>query len=181
MYSGIGKSKTKEIQETLAEGRERGFLFLSLQEWWGTRWTLWVPLETLEERLTDAAMVAVEEAGLDITRGEAVRYAVVAVARYVREQWLPHMSHLKLGRAKHAWKYPHRYPAIPLEEAVMQIEERKARFEAGRKLGLVTRQAHAMQRKAHAEFLQEAGMAQWEIAETLGVDVSTIRRDLSQS
>lgn len=116
-----GKAKALAAK---AQGLDGSYLFrFSLYEW-GARYGWWVPAADLDERVRRWCLDLRRREGLAV-EDEALERRAGRVARYVRECFLPHLSHVVFGRPFYAWKVPGQI-ALSIGEAEKEVYAMKA-------------------------------------------------------
>ena len=138
-------------EEAWDRGDVRAWLFRHGLTHFGARWGEWTPLATLDARVTAWMMRERDKAGLEgvVDDGELSARCAGSVVRYLRTLYVPHLSHVALGRPYHAWRQPGAVP-LPLPEAERKIDEAKAVRRKGSDRTNGSRRQRAAQGKAAA-------------------------------
>ena len=165
------------IRWHLDAGRQQSAVWLYLMWTYGGQWRRWRHPETLRERMAASAMGFCRKWKLDDHWSQPEAGAVRRAHRYVVDMIL-HLAHRRFGCPR-GWRRTGDREELTMDEAQARLErESRKAAEYSKEVREdvnLDRKHFAEKQKIRAKRLRKRGVSVRGIAETLGVDVRTVR------
>ena len=123
-------------------------------------------------------MGLVRQYGLNVDEDAVRRRVTRRVVDFMLNGWIPYVSHYKLKRGHHAWRYPEKYARLTLAEAERKMEDKKADLRKANEAARAAHHAAILIRRREVQTLHEKGHSVQDIADAVEAHHKTIRADL---